>query len=151
MMNMMHLLLEQQNKMSHDMNNRFDVNDVKLNEQNSKLNELSNDNIKFEINMNKRLNEIYERFHTITEQVIESVNEQFQERINEVKDNMESKINECKQNTVVQIEEVRKNIQIYENNTNLKFNAIENKCKLEIQSIQDNVDVMNKHLSLIHI
>ena len=58
----------------NEVKSRFDVNDTKFDEVKSNINELSSDNVKFEKNMNKQLNEIDERFHTIKEQVIELVN-----------------------------------------------------------------------------
>ena len=103
-------------------------------------------NVKFEDNINKRLNAIDEhldsRISTIQKQMLDSVNGQFGEQLNEIKESFEVKINACNSNTECKfnytadkIEEIIQNIDVYETNTYSKISEIENNCKMEIQSI----------------
>ena len=57
-LSMMHLFLEQQNKMSHDINKQCDVNDDKFDEQNAKFNELRGDMNEIKEQQNVKFNEI---------------------------------------------------------------------------------------------
>ena len=121
---------------------RGDISEVK--QQNVELRE----NMKHDINdmkqqndnINKRVNDIDERFSTIQKQVLDSANEQFNRQLSEVKENFESKINECNANTeyknsctVDKREEVRRDVNMYRDNTDVKVNEIENRCTMEIQ------------------
>ena len=75
MADMIKLMRTMSDDIEHNMNSRFDVNDIKFNEVRSDINELNiksesnfheikQNNVKFEINMNKRLNEIDEHCST---------------------------------------------------------------------------------------
>ena len=69
-------------------NSRFDVSDINMNEQkshfNAKFDEMNIQNVKFEISMNKLLNEMEECFNTIKEQVVESVEKQVKSKLNQI-------------------------------------------------------------------
>ena len=68
---------------------RFDSNDAKFEEQNIKFDiincrfdEINKQNAKFEVNMNKRLNEMNECVNTIKEQIVESIGERIKSNSN---------------------------------------------------------------------
>ena len=86
MADMIKLMRTMFDDIEHNMNSRYDVNDIKFNEVRSDINELNiksesnfneikQNNVKFEINMNKRLNEIDEYCSTMVKQMQDDVND----------------------------------------------------------------------------
>ena len=86
------------NKMNSNFNNKFDIQnknfDDKFEIQNRKFDEMITQNVKFESNMNKRLNEIDERFSTFKDQIVESINSSCEKKFDEMNKNLEVKLNQ---------------------------------------------------------
>ena len=85
---MMSVILKQLEKMDSNFNNKFEVQN---NNFNDKFDEMTTQNVKFESNMNKRLNEIDERFSTFKDQIIESINSSCEKKFDEMNKNLEVK------------------------------------------------------------
>ena len=75
-------------------NVKFDVQNSKFDEQNSKYDIMNTQIVKFESNMNKRMNEIDERFSTFKDQIVESINSSCEKKFDEMNKNLEVKLNQ---------------------------------------------------------
>ena len=65
-----HLDVYKRQTMNSSINVKVDVQNSKFDEQNSKFDEMDTQNVKFEINMNKHLNEIDTHLNTVKEQIL---------------------------------------------------------------------------------
>ena len=72
----------------------FDIQNSKFDVINSRFDEINTQNAKFEVNMNKRLNEMDECFDTIKDQILESISSSCEKKIDEMNKNLERKFNQ---------------------------------------------------------
>ena len=80
--------------MNSSINVKVDVQNSKFDEQNSKFDEMNTQNVKFEINMNKHLNEIDTHLNTVKEQILESISSSCEKKIDEMYKNLEGNLNQ---------------------------------------------------------